>query len=272
MSGDDFALATDMCQSSKGIMMAEIRKTLQELIDEGNELLPRGGDRTSGFREALQPEYLAWRIQSLLILRQVGDPMKEAVQELESDENSRYFYSSSVGSILGCLKGALALVEPGSSINHEHVGKRTLGVSKTVFVVHGTDARTKSLVSSFLKSMDLVPVILHEQSNKGLTVIEKFEQHADVEFAVVLLTPDDVGRIQSGEGVLEPRARQNVIFELGYFIGRLGRDRVCAITKGSVEIPSDYSGVLYIPLDDEGEWMTTLKRELKSLPGAGKDE
>ena len=249
--------------------MAEIRNKLQELIDEGNELLPLGGDMLSGFREGLQPEYLAWRIQSILILRQVGDPMKEAVQELESDEYSRFFYSSSVGSILGCLKGALTLVDTGIPIEHGHVGNRPLGVSKTVFVVHGRDARTKSLVSSFLKSIDLIPVILHEQSNKGRTIIEKFEQHADVEFAVVLLTPDDLGGPQSGDGVLEPRARQNVIFELGYFIGRLGRDRVCAITKGSVEIPSDYSGVLYIPLDDEGAWMTTLKMELGSLAGAG---
>ena len=112
-------------------------------------------------------------------------------------------------------------------------------------------------------------MILHEQSNQGRTIIEKFERHADVGFAVVLLTPDDVGGLQTDTGALEPRARQNVIFELGYFLGRLGRGGVCAITKGGVEIPSDYSGVLYIPLDDGGEWMAALTRELGSLRGDG---
>ena len=109
------------------------------------------------------------------------------------------------------------------------------------------------------------PVILDEQANRGLTTIEKFESHSDVGFAVVLLPPDDEGALQGGEESGRHRARQNVIFELGFFIGRLGRERVCALTKGSVmEIPSDYSGVVYIPLDDSGAWRSRLVKELKS--------
>ena len=133
-----------------------------------------------------------------------------------------------------------------------------------VFVIHGRDNETKETVARFLEHLSLKPIILHEQSNQGRTIIEKFEQHAHVGFAVALLTPDDVGALQEKALNLKPRARQNVIFEFGYFIGRLGRNRVCALTKGDVEIPSDYDGVIYIPLDDAGGWRIELVKELKS--------
>lgn len=112
--------------------------------------------------------------------------------------------------------------------------------------------------------MELKPVVLHEQPNEGRTIIEKFEDYTDVRFAVVLLTPDDVGGLQDNAGDTKPRARQNVIFEFGYFIGKLGRERVCALVKGNVEKPSDYDGVLYIQLDDSEGWKMRLVRELKS--------
>ena len=272
ISSNEFELKTGWGQISRGVMMAEIQETLQELINKGNELVRQGGDLMTGYKEEFQPEYLAWRIQSLAALRQLGTSMKQPLQELESDPDGRYFYSSSVRNILGGLKGALALAENGMLTEREFSGYRKPGASRAVFVVHGRDTGTKELVSRFLKSLDVVPVILHEQSNKGRTIIEKFEQHANVEFAVVLLTPDDVGGLQADEATLEPRARQNVIFEMGYFIGRLGRDRVCAITKDGVEIPSDYSGVLYIPLDEEGAWMTALAQEMRSSVGVGDDE
>ena len=137
--------------------------------------------------------------------------------------------------------------------------------SSKVFIVHGRDEGTKSLVARFLAKLELEPVILDEQADKGRTIIEKFEGHAqEVRFAVVLLTPDDEGALQGEESDLKPRARQNVIFELGYFAGSLGRNRVCAITKGDVEIPSDYDGVIYIPLDDSGGWKLRLVKELKA--------
>ncbi|NNJ85391.1 MAG: nucleotide-binding protein, partial [Gammaproteobacteria bacterium] len=97
-----------------------------------------------------------------------------------------------------------------------------------------------------------------------LTIIDKFEQHAaSAEFAIALLTPDDVGTLQGDEKDWKPRARQNVIFELGWFLGRLGRGRVCALKKGDVEKPSDYQGVLYIAMDSDA-WRTRLVKELKS--------
>jgi len=133
-----------------------------------------------------------------------------------------------------------------------------------IFIIHGRDCGTKETVARFITTLGLTPVILHEQSNQGRTIIEKFERHSGVGFSIALLTPDDEGTIQGKKADLKPRSRQNVIFEFGYFMGKLGRDRVCALTKGNVEIPSDYSGVLYIPLDDSGAWKMMLVRELKS--------
>jgi predicted nucleotide-binding protein len=134
--------------------------------------------------------------------------------------------------------------------------------SKRVFVVHGHDNEAKETVARFLERLGLEPVILHEQPNEGRTVVEKFEHHADVGFAVVLLTPDDVGEAAAKKDKLQPRARQNVVLELGYFMGALRRSRVCALYKGGVEIPSDYNGVLYVELDEKGAWRTRLAQEL----------
>jgi predicted nucleotide-binding protein len=134
--------------------------------------------------------------------------------------------------------------------------------SKRVFVVHGRDTEVKESVARFLERLALEPIILHEQPNSGRTVIEKFELHADVGFAVVLLTPDDVGGLDVTPANLKGRARQNVILELGYFLGRLSRRRVCALYKNNVEIPSDYQGVLFVEFDPSGAWRTKLAQEL----------
>lgn len=143
-------------------------------------------------------------------------------------------------------------------------GIAPLAGTRRVFVVHGHDEAAKEAVARFLSKLGLEPVILHEQPNQGRTVIEKFEGHADVDFAVVLLTPDDVGRAAGSSGEAKPRARQNVIFELGYFIGRLGRSRVCALHKGNVEILSDYDGVIYVSMGDPQGWRLLLAREIKA--------
>ena len=134
-----------------------------------------------------------------------------------------------------------------------------------IFIVHGRDDGAREKVARFLEQLALKPVVLHEQPNKGRTIIEKFEDYAHVGFAVVLLTPDDIGRLQDGEADCRSRARQNVVFEFGYFIGKLGREHVCALVKGDLERPSDYDGVLYIPLDDSSGWEMKLIGELKSV-------
>ena len=142
--------------------------------------------------------------------------------------------------------------------------------SRKVFLVHGHDDAAKGAAARFLSQLDLEPVILHEQPNEGRTIIEKFEKYADVAFAVVLLTPDDLGASVPPGSDPVPRARQNVIFELGFFVGKLGRDKVCALHKGETEILSDYQGVLYVPMDTAGAWKLLLAREI-SAAGIGVD-
>lgn len=134
---------------------------------------------------------------------------------------------------------------------------------RRAFVVHGHDDGAREAVARFLERLDFEVIILHERANRGRTVIEKVEAHGDVGFAVVLLTPDDVGGPKNGD--LQPRARQNVLLELGYFVGRLGRDRVCALKRGDLEIPSDFGGVVYEPFDAAGGWKQALGRELQEV-------
>lgn len=137
-----------------------------------------------------------------------------------------------------------------------------LPMTNKVFIVHGHDNGARETVARFLERIGFEAIILHEQANQGRTVIEKVEAHGEVGFAVVLLTPDDEGRVIGGE--LEPRARQNVLLELGYFIGRLGRDKVCALKRGAVDIPSDFAGVVWEKMDEAGGWKQALGRELQA--------
>ena len=136
--------------------------------------------------------------------------------------------------------------------------------TRDVFVVHGRDEGAKETAARFLRQLELNPIVLHEQPNDGRTIIEKFEDYAQVGFAVALLTPDDKCIVGDNEGKTRFRARQNVIFELGYFIGKLGRSKTCALFKGDLDMPSDYDGVLYIEMDDDGAWKQHLVREMKS--------
>jgi predicted nucleotide-binding protein len=140
---------------------------------------------------------------------------------------------------------------------------RALDLSK-VFVVHGHDSAPKAEVARFIEKLDLEAVILHERPNKGRALITKFREEADgVGFAVVLMTPDDLGKAVTSEGEPKLRARQNVVFELGFFIGKLGPECVAALVKGDIEHPSDFDGVAYISLDKE-DWQAKLAAELKA--------
>lgn len=138
---------------------------------------------------------------------------------------------------------------------------------KTVFVVHGHDDARKHEVARFLRAATgNEPVILHEQANAGGTVLEKFETYAaDAGYAVVIATGDDVGRAVSAD-VDRPRARQNVVFELGFFFGALRRARVALLFEEGMEVPSDLAGLVRIPLDAAGAWKVLLARE---MDGAG---
>lgn len=140
-------------------------------------------------------------------------------------------------------------------------------ITNQVFVVHGHDEAMKEAVARVLERQDLEPIILSEWPGRGMTIIEKFEAHADVGFAVVLLSPDDLAYSKGGsQAEAKSRGRQNVIFELGFFVGRLGRNRVLVIHRkaDNFEMLSDYAGVEYKAYDNRKAWATELVKELKA--------
>ena len=134
--------------------------------------------------------------------------------------------------------------------------------NKKVFVVHGHDNAAKSEMARFLEKANLEPIVLHEQASLSRTIIEKIEANSDVGYAVILYTPCDIGAKKAEAPEFKSRARQNVVFEHGYFIGRLGRPRVSALLVDGVDAPNDISGVVYIDLDIRGAWKLDLAKEL----------
>jgi predicted nucleotide-binding protein len=167
------------------------------------------------------------------------------------------------------LKGQLPLFDesPATPARQEEAltAESSTEDKTAVFVVHGHSEVFKEQVARFFDTAtDLEPIILHEQANSGRTIIEKFEDYAGkAAFAVVLLTADDEGGIR-GSAERGLRARQNVVFELGFFIAALGRSRVAVLYEEGVELPSDMSGVLYTALDVGGAWKLALGKELRA--------
>ena len=132
-----------------------------------------------------------------------------------------------------------------------------------VFIVHGHDELAKLDMSKFISSLGLEPIILHMQASSSRTIIEKIEHYSNVGFGVVLYTPCDIGS-KAGDLTSRHRARQNVVFEHGFLIGKLGRPRVAAIVKGDLETPNDISGMVYIGMDDKGIWQQELVKDLRA--------
>lgn len=239
-------------------------KTLEDLVAAGRNLLDRSDPVVAhdafvqwdaGVAEWLDQKYpgtglsASWSSQSTSPLV-VGGGYNDGPGSWKIYKNS----------VLGRLKWLSGLGATSRSLAKR---KDSATVSRKVFVVHGRDVAARESVARFLQNLELEPIILHEQPNEGRTIIEKFEKYADVGFAVVILTADDIGRLGNGAKD-ERRARQNVILELGFFLGSLGRKRVCPLYEVGVTVPSDYDGVAYVPLDENGGWKLQLARELTS--------
>ncbi len=135
---------------------------------------------------------------------------------------------------------------------------------RKVFIVHGRDNEAKYEVSRFIEQLGLEAIILHEQANAGMTIIEKIEHYSnDADFALVLYTGCDHGRgVHESNIPPKNRARQNVVFEHGYLMAKLGRENVCSLIKGKIETPNDISGVVYVPLDQNAGWKNAVAKEL----------
>ncbi len=140
--------------------------------------------------------------------------------------------------------------------------KQTVIETSKVFIVHGHDNEAKTEVARYIENLGLEAIILHEQASGGKTIIEKIENYTNVGFGIVLYTPCDEGAKLGSGDAFQPRARQNVLLEHGYLMGKLGRNKVCALVKGNVETPSDISGIVYIEMDDRRAWHRDIAKEM----------
>ncbi len=259
----------------------DAKSVLRERIGKGEELIARvPGISSQGQLDEVRRAYDKW-----------SDYNEEFLNQNFSDDSYRreyagyrrsvtvsvpYYFSEKVMDLqqdirkkVGRLESLLERLDliPSSAVasSNENASPSSAPPGNSVFIVHGHDDGAKQTVARMIDRLGLSPIILDEQPQAGRTIIEKFEEHAgEVGFAIVLLTPDDVGAKAGDAENLILRARQNVIFELGFFVGRLGRGRVCALYKHGVEIPSDYYGVGYVEMDGYGGWRLKVADELQS--------
>jgi predicted nucleotide-binding protein len=177
-------------------------------------------------------------------------------------ERSQY-YAETLHSKVAALVGYAQQLRTQISINPTAGIPTEHNLSMKIFIVHGHNDALKYEIAHSLQKAGLDVTILHEEPNKGRTLLEKFSHHADeAGFAVILLTADDVGGVKGGApDSLNLRARQNVVFELGFFIGLLGREKVCAVYQKGVELPSDLQGLVYIEHGSDG-WKQKVGKEI----------
>lgn len=232
---------------------------LDALIRTGNELLSVGSfSKTKRFQD-----YTAWRLRCLGALREIGQPAAHLLPTAERFTHK--FFKEYVQRILGAVIAARVITERSKTAERSGTTLVTTAESDpSVFVVHGHDHTALQQTARLIERLDLKPIILFEEPSKGRTIIEKLEQRSSTSAAIVILTPDDIGAPAAQPEAMRPRARQNVILELGYFLGLLGRQRVIVLYTDGVELPSDYVGVEYIKLDTEGAWKLRVARELRA--------
>jgi len=278
--------------------MDELKNKLNKLIETGNgfqwENYTSRDVLTDGWGGEPTPRWITWvsRIENIL---------KQAVKE--NSEPYLYFreafdtplkgykrdnFDSAKENYLKALETTINLVEDGDIFDELLISRSPLTIAqqaeqpqeeiktaaineKKVFIVHGHDHRLKIELEIFLSRIGLQPVVLHSEVDAGQTIIEKFETNSDVAYAFILLTPDEISFTKEQQSIAEEtrktedRARPNVIFEFGYFVAKLGRNRVCALHKGDVSIPSDLSGFIYKKVDNSIEEIGfSLIKELKS--------
>jgi len=253
-----------------------------ESRDSGLELSGEGWEMAEGLEKKSEISVKEERDKFLVKLNEMsGGDINESIESIKIGEELgidrsttfnfvRYFDQKGFIRLRDDAGGNISIIAKGvdeaNRIQSQAVvPSPNLNLGNDVFIVHGHDVEAKESVARFIKTLDLKPIILHEMANRGRTIIEKFEDYSNVGFAVVLLTPDDLGTTKDKRSELKARARQNVIFELGYFIGKLDRKRVCVLHKENVEIPSDYKGILYVEMDQSGGWKQKLAIEMKEV-------
>lgn len=267
-------------------MSAKITK-LQKLLDEGSKFTFENFSTKSsaGYPQTLTGEWATWTVRvdgavrNLFAAKSAQVLMLDRANAVVVLGNGPDKFRLALSLYIGALKATLDTLEDDTF--DEVLGAKSAAVpakpnatasSNKVFIVHGHDEQAKTELEVLLTEMGLQPVVLHRQADGGQTLIEKFEKHADVGYAFILLTPDEIAYVVSeeakadGDRKKEYRARPNVIFEFGYFVGRLGRARTCCLYRSPVVVPSDLSGLIYKPFNKSIEEVAyAITKELKAL-------
>lgn len=231
------------------------------------------------YQKPFSPEFIEWQNQAEMILKNIFPNDPNYVEKFMNIKYGLFVYSTSTTqdeenkAFRDGLNNAKALItsyietiklledsegemECKTEIMQNHK------ISDKIFIVHGRDNETKLEVARYLEQLNLKPIILHEQVSRGKTIIEKIEEYTDINYGIVLYTPCDIGGINDDDKKLRERARQNVVFEHGLLIGKIGRKNVSALVKGNIEKPNDISGIVYIDMNSN-QWKIDLGKELR---------
>lgn len=240
--------------------MNALTQQFEKLIGTGNKLTydVSVNQVASNFPAEYTPKWLAWEALCTDIIKKefgAGSPQHIAIKAaiaMEALEWGLARFEERKKHIIDTLNSSISIINEDTFnelLPNKNRAARTF--SNKVFIVHGHDDAAKSALEIFLKEIGLDPVVLHRQADEGLTIIEKFEKHSNVGYAFILLTPDECAYLASEADLkeedrkTESRARPNVIFEFGYFVGSLGRNKVCCLHTGDVSLPGDVSGMIY---------------------------
>jgi predicted nucleotide-binding protein len=256
------------------VRRADLAKSLAARIKAGQELMSGGLDL-----QDLKDNYYKWHAYNTTLLRNSFTTAEEAddyqsllISSSGYTDAKRYLVDEDIRTSIGRLESIrerLPLFEVAvtdrTATREIQDDTRLSNTEPAIFLVHGRDEGAKHGVARFVQAITgLEPIILAEQPALGQTVIESFERYASqVTYAIVLATGDDEGRLM-GEEALKPRARQNVVLELGWFAGKLGRHKVALLYERGVELPSDMGGVLYVEWDAGEGWKLRLAREMRA--------
>lgn len=255
-----------------------LKKRLQKLLEEGKKYsyrdLPKG---EYGYPNRLPPDWVAWeqRVKNIITSSFAPDSAPATLIRKGSGStvhilgNGEDKFQDVQSNLVKGIEEALQILDNdfyGELINVPKELPINTDTRK-IFIVHGHDHVAKTELEIFLRELDLDPVVLHREADEGQTIIEKFEKHSNVGYTFIILTKDDkaiINQSKSGDSNdFEFRARQNVILELGFFVGKLGRNRVCCLLQKGVTTPSDISGLVYKPFHEHIEEVKyTLIKEL----------
>lgn len=229
-----------------------VQKAYYKWNDFNTELLKR-----QFTTEQLSDEYSHWIGIGSILMHETS--LGEKIGDLHKDIDDKVHRLDSIVERLELIPVSDQVKAATSSTSKP---KRTIDRNK-VFIVHGHDNEAKLEVARFIEKIGFEPIILHEQASGSKTIIEKIETYSDVGFGVVIYTPCDLGAKSSDTANFNGRARQNVVFEHGFLMGKLGRPNVCPLVKGSVETPNDISGIVYTSMDSTN-WQLELANELRT--------